>query len=65
MPAKFLPLIAEYEKRIAAALEAGNRWEAVHQLDRLSELRNLKDFPAAAEPALQSVLEEYRDRLMR
>lgn len=64
MPAKYLPLIAEYEKRIATEIAAGHRWEAVHLLERLSELRRMEDFPLAAEPALQKVLEEYRARLL-
>jgi hypothetical protein len=64
MPAKYLPLIAEYEKRIAAELEAGHRWEAVHLLDRLAEVRYMRDFPAPAEPVLQKVLEDFRAKLM-
>lgn len=64
MPPKYLPLIAEYEKRIAMEIAAGHRWEAVHLLDRLGELRRMDDFPPEAELALQRVLDEYRAKLL-
>ena len=59
MPAKYLPLIADYESRIERALSEGNQLEAFHLLDRLRELPNMPDFPAAVAPRLQEVMDRY------
>lgn len=59
MPAKYLPLIADYESRITRALSEGNQAEAFHLLDRLRELPNMPDFPAVAAPRLREVMDRY------
>lgn len=59
MSAKYVSLIGDYESRIQHALGEGNRVEAFHLLNRLRELPNMPDFPLAAAPRLQDVMERY------
>ncbi|TMS58545.1 hypothetical protein MW7_007420 [Imbroritus primus] len=59
MPAKYLPLIADYESRIERALEDGDTAEAVHLLDCIRELPNMPDFPPMVAPRLRDVLVRF------
>ncbi|HVL09173.1 MAG TPA: hypothetical protein VM512_08450 [Burkholderiaceae bacterium] len=59
MPAKYLPLIADYEGRIEKAFLEGDVAEAIHLLDRLRELPNMPDFPPIVGPRLREVLVRF------